>query len=54
MKLPSIIRTIGGEATSNIVGKSVIVHVDADDFDFTSQPTVNAGGRIACGVIEMQ
>ena len=44
--------TIGGEATSNIVGKSVIVHAGEDDF--TSQPTGNAGGRIACGVIEMQ
>lgn len=44
--------TIGKEATSNIVGKSVIVHAGEDDF--TTQPTGAAGGRIACGVIEMQ
>lgn len=31
-----------------VMGKSVIVHEKADDF---SQPTGNAGGRIACGVI---
>jgi Cu-Zn family superoxide dismutase len=32
-----------------VAGKSVIVHEKADDF---SQPTGNAGGRIACGIIE--
>lgn len=33
----------------NIIGKAVIVHEDADDFK--SQPTGDAGGRIACGEI---
>jgi Cu-Zn family superoxide dismutase len=41
--------TIGGPAETNIVGRSVIVHVSADDF--TTQPTGNAGGRVACGVV---
>ncbi|WP_413289737.1 superoxide dismutase family protein [Bdellovibrio sp. HCB337] len=40
--------SIGG--TDGILGKAVIVHENADDFK--TQPTGNAGGRIACGVIE--
>jgi Cu-Zn family superoxide dismutase len=32
-----------------IVGRGLIVHVQTDDF--TTQPTGNAGGRAACGVI---
>jgi Cu-Zn family superoxide dismutase len=32
-----------------IVGRAVVVHAAADDL--TSQPAGNAGGRIACGVI---
>jgi Cu-Zn family superoxide dismutase len=40
------------EGERSIIGRSVIVHVDPDDL--TSQPTGNAGGRVACGVIEVQ
>ena len=41
---------IGGGGEFDIIGRGVIVHADADDY--TTQPTGNAGGRIACGVIE--
>ena len=34
---------------TSIVGKSLVVHRDRDDF--TSQPAGNSGPRIACGVI---
>lgn len=37
------------DETKNIVGKSIIVHKGADDF--TTQPTGNAGGRVACTAI---
>ena len=42
---------IGSGGASDIVGKGVIVHAKADDY--TTQPTGDAGGRIACGVIEL-
>jgi len=41
--------TIGSGAT-DIVGKSVIVHKDPDDYK--TQPTGNSGARVACGVIK--
>lgn len=42
--------SIGGDSTTNIVGRSIIVHGGVDDY--TSQPSGNAGTRIGCGVIQ--
>lgn len=37
------------EGPNSILGRAVIVHANADDLK--TQPTGNAGGRLACGVI---
>lgn len=42
--------SIGGDSTTNILGRAVIVHGGVDDY--VTQPTGNAGGRIGCGVIQ--
>lgn len=42
--------SIGGDSTTNILNRSVIVHGGVDDFK--SQPSGNAGNRIGCGVIK--
>jgi Cu-Zn family superoxide dismutase len=41
--------TLSFEGADSIIGHGVIVHANADDFK--TQPTGNAGGRVACGVI---
>jgi len=46
VKLPGLTLVSGDRA---VVGRGLIVHAQADDL--TTQPTGNAGGRIACGVI---
>ena len=38
-----------GSGETDIVGRGLIVHQDPDDF--TTQPTGNAGARVACAVI---
>jgi len=42
--------TLGGDTTTNIIGKSIIVHSGVDDYK--SQPAGNSGERIGCGVIK--
>lgn len=37
------------DGPNSIIGRSVIVHANEDDLK--TQPTGNAGGRVACGVI---
>ncbi len=38
------------EGAASIIGRAVIVHAKADDLK--TQPTGDAGGRVACGVIQ--
>jgi Cu-Zn family superoxide dismutase len=40
-----------GDGDTSIVGKGFIIHEKADDLK--TQPTGNAGGRVACGVIAL-
>jgi Cu-Zn family superoxide dismutase len=40
---------ISFDGPRSIIGRAVVVHADEDDLE--SQPTGNAGPRVACGVI---
>ena len=42
--------TVGDNGPHDIIGRGLIVHADADDY--ASQPTGNAGARLACAVIQ--
>jgi Cu-Zn family superoxide dismutase len=39
-----------GPGPASVVGRGLIIHADPDDYK--TQPTGNAGARIACGVIK--
>jgi Cu-Zn family superoxide dismutase len=41
---------VSKDAPNGIIGRAVIVHATNDDFK--TDPTGNAGGRVACGVIQ--
>lgn len=44
--------SIGTGKPADIVGHSVVIHAKVDDY--ATQPTGNAGERVACGVIQKQ
>jgi Cu-Zn family superoxide dismutase len=48
-KLEMTDKVIGLDGPHSIIGRSVIVHAQVDDFK--TQPTGAAGARVACGVI---
>ncbi len=50
LSLESELWSVGGDAKTNILDKTVIVHSGVDDY--TSQPAGNSGPRIGCGVIK--
>lgn len=41
---------LGGGGPTDVVGRAIVVHAQPDDY--TSQPSGNAGARVACGVIQ--
>ena len=49
--LERVFESLSLEGENSIVGKAVIVHAGKDDLE--SQPSGDAGARIACGVIRM-
>lgn len=51
-KLTHLDKHLKFSGKNSIIGRSIIVHADEDDLK--SQPTGNAGARVACGVIGVQ
>jgi Cu-Zn family superoxide dismutase len=52
LKMMTDLWSIGTGSESDVVGRAIIVHQSVDDF--VTQPTGAAGGRIGCGVVELQ
>lgn len=50
LRVPGV--RLDGTSPNGIVGRALIVHVQEDDL--RTDPTGNAGGRAACGLIRMQ
>lgn len=50
LELTSNLWSIGGDSTTNILDRAIIVHGGVDDY--TSQPSGNSGARIGCGIIK--
>ncbi|MDH4151019.1 MAG: superoxide dismutase family protein, partial [Betaproteobacteria bacterium] len=42
--------SVSADRPDGIIGRAVIVHMDTDDTK--TDPTGNAGGRVACGIIK--
>lgn len=49
VKIEMINKQLSFSGENNILNKAVVVHANADDFQ--SQPSGDAGARVACGVI---
>lgn len=50
MELQTDLWTLGGDSSTSILKKALIIHSGKDDY--STQPTGNAGSRIGCGVIQ--
>ncbi len=48
-KMELLVKDLKLNGSHSIIGRSIIVHIHEDDL--SSQPTGNAGARVACGVI---